>query len=347
MYSFEVVNGLPSEALSYSSLDFNLLLPPRTHHFYFIIPGNPGSARFYEPFAEILYQRLLEIHMDEIVHVQCLSHANHHFPSSFDSSAESRRMGLEAQIFHHLDYMEYVLKYFKKQYLINLTDLKIYLVGHSIGSYIALEVLNRSSLLRRLCSSVILLMPFILWRNIPLHHKRNLKLGKLLAPVIQSSAYVMARAFQCLPRVVRRSILRLPILPHGGVPHLLLHELMSPRLIGNFFSMGVDEVRAISCQDEHVLDTIQAIVKDKINVLAVYTNDDVWAPETDFAEILRATRSIPRKQCLVETVIEKNLTHAFVLDLKAVGIVADIVVRHVVSASRKASRSQPSLRSSL
>ena len=337
---------MPSEVLCYSSLDFNLLLPPRTHHFYFIIPGNPGSARLYEPFAGILYHRLLEVHRNEVLHVHCLSHANHHFPSSFKSSAESRWIGLDAQIFHHLDYMEYILKYFKKQYLIDLANLKIYLVGHSIGSYIALEILNRSSLLRRLCSSMILLMPFILWRNIPVHHKRNLILGKLLTPVLKSSAYIMAQAFRCLPLIVRRSILRLPILPHGGISHLLLHELMSPRLIGNFFSMGIDEISAISSQEEHVLQSIQSIVKDKINVLSVYTNDDVWAPETDFAEILRATRSIPRKQCLVETVIERNLTHAFVLDLRAAGVVVDIVVRHVVASRSRLSKAQP-IRSSL
>ena len=347
MYTFEVINGIPSEALCYSSLDFNLLLPPRVHHFYFIIPGNPGSAGFYEPFAEILYRQLLEVHQDGILHVRCLSHANHHFPSSFNSMVESRHFGLEAQIFHHLDYMVSVIKYFKKQYWINLADLKVHLVGHSIGSYIALEVLNRSSLLRRLCSSIVLLMPFILWRNIPTSHKRNLRIGKFFAPVVKSSASFMARAFKFLPRAVRRSMLRLPILPHGGVSHLLINELMTPRLVGNFFSMGVDEVSAISTQDEHVLSTLKSIVEDRINLLSVYTNDDVWAPELDLAEVLRATRNIPRKHCLVETVIEKNMSHAFVLDLRAAGIVADIVVRHVVSSTCRTSRAKPSIRSSL
>lgn len=347
MYNVEQINGIPSEVLSYSSFEYNQLVSHRQHHFFFIIPGNPGSAHFYQPFAEDLYQRVVEEHADQVVHVYCLSHANHHINSSFKRSNESRYLGLEDQIFHHLDYMEHAIKRFKKKYELLLADIHVYLVGHSIGAYIAIEVLNRSSLLRRLCSNAMLLMPFILWRNVPSHHKRTLLLGKYSAALLKPAAYGITKALEYLPSAIRQAVIGLPIQSNRGVSQLVLHDLTSARLAGNFRSMGIDEVGAISVLDDHVLRSLQSLVTDSISLLTLHTNDDVWAPESDFAEVLRATRSIPRRRCLVETVFEKDLTHAFVLDQNAVRVVTEIVVRHVVSSKTRLSRVAPAIKSSL
>ena len=49
-------------------------------------------------------------------------------------------------------------------------------IGHSIGAYIALEVLSNAKHLVSECTSVVLLMPFIAWKQLPTTHKLFLNL---------------------------------------------------------------------------------------------------------------------------------------------------------------------------
>ncbi|XP_048519495.1 lipid droplet-associated hydrolase isoform X3 [Dendroctonus ponderosae] len=95
-----------------------------------LIPGNPGVVGFYKQFANSLYEKT-------DIPVWCLSHAGHNLAENsitkLPNFTEHRNLyGLKGQVKHKVDFLEKYLPH----------DAKVYLIGHSIGSYMALEVLN-------------------------------------------------------------------------------------------------------------------------------------------------------------------------------------------------------------
>uniref|UniRef100_F6UPQ7 Lipid droplet-associated hydrolase n=1 Tax=Callithrix jacchus TaxID=9483 RepID=F6UPQ7_CALJA len=104
----------------------------------FIIPGNPGFAGFYVPFAKALYSLT-----NRRFPVWIISHAGHVLApkdkkilkTSEDSNAQEIKdiYGLNGQIEHKLAFLRtHVPK-----------DMKLVLIGHSIGSYFTLQMLKR------------------------------------------------------------------------------------------------------------------------------------------------------------------------------------------------------------
>uniref|UniRef100_A0A2R8ZJ84 Lipid droplet-associated hydrolase n=1 Tax=Pan paniscus TaxID=9597 RepID=A0A2R8ZJ84_PANPA len=104
----------------------------------FIIPGNPGFSAFYVPFAKALYSLT-----NRRFPVWTISHAGHAvapkdkkiLTTSEDSNAQEIKdiYGLNGQIEHKLAFLRtHVPK-----------DMKLVLIGHSIGSYFTLQMLKR------------------------------------------------------------------------------------------------------------------------------------------------------------------------------------------------------------
>ncbi|KAM4867996.1 lipid droplet-associated hydrolase isoform 2-T5 [Thomomys bottae] len=104
-----------------------------------IIPGNPGFAFFYVPFAKALHTLT-----NRCFPVWIISHAGHVLPHSNktilsspeDPNAQEIKdiYGLDGQVEHKLAFLKtHVPK-----------EMKLVLIGHSIGSYFALEILKRA-----------------------------------------------------------------------------------------------------------------------------------------------------------------------------------------------------------
>ncbi|XP_021892478.1 lipid droplet-associated hydrolase isoform X2 [Carica papaya] len=97
-----------------------------TFHVLFI-PGNPGVITFYKEFVESLYELL-----GGNASVTAIGHISH----TKKDWERGKLFSLEEQIDHKMDFV--------KQELQN-REVPIVLVGHSIGSYISLEMLRRST----------------------------------------------------------------------------------------------------------------------------------------------------------------------------------------------------------
>ncbi|KAG5866152.1 hypothetical protein JTB14_017002 [Gonioctena quinquepunctata] len=113
-----------------------------------IIPGNPGVNGFYENFAKTLHEKLG-------YSVWCIGHAGHNLPEQVLSPLPKFKgneyvYGLKGQIEHKVDFFE---KYIPK-------NARIHLIGHSIGSYIILELLEHPSIKDKV-ADVYLLFPTI------------------------------------------------------------------------------------------------------------------------------------------------------------------------------------------
>ncbi|KAM2104687.1 hypothetical protein ACFX1R_015261 [Malus domestica] len=106
-----------------------------------VIPGNPGIVSFYKDFVESLYELL-----GGAASVTAVGHISH----TKKNWEHGRLFSLQEQIDHKMDFI--------KQELQN-NEVPILLVGHSIGSYISLEMFKRSpekSFIRKLAASRII-----------------------------------------------------------------------------------------------------------------------------------------------------------------------------------------------
>lgn len=108
-----------------------------------IIPGNPGIIEFYEKFAK-------DLNAETELDVLGISHTGH----LYDEKVKNwQPLNLLTQINHKIEYIE---KYLSDE------DVNIILIGHSIGCYIILEVLNYMNKdLKKKVKKAFLLMPTI------------------------------------------------------------------------------------------------------------------------------------------------------------------------------------------
>ena len=165
----------------------------------------------------------------------------------------------------------------------NREDTKIVLVGHSIGCYMVLDILERNPMLIKHTIHVELLMPFMFWDNLTFIHKMRLeflrntgqsftkwylfKLINHLNGLSQHQLYNLINKAENLDEESCRA---------------LGQRFFTQRLFSNFVKMGFDEIYEISSTKN--TDYVMSILKrltGLINMHCVYTNDDDWAPLQD------------------------------------------------------------------
>ncbi|XP_054803302.1 uncharacterized protein LOC129306639 isoform X2 [Prosopis cineraria] len=105
-----------------------------------LIPGNPGVVTFYVDFIEFLYEQL-----GGSASITAIGHISH----TKKDWERGRLFSLEEQINHKIVFIREELQN---------ADIPILLVGHSIGSYISIEVFKRSPEKVKYC---VALYPFL------------------------------------------------------------------------------------------------------------------------------------------------------------------------------------------
>ncbi|XP_043532770.1 lipid droplet-associated hydrolase [Chiloscyllium plagiosum] len=142
--------GAATQLLKFGSADCWLkgISSNSTKVLFLIIPGNPGIVCFYKPFMRILYKIL-----NQRYPIWAISHAGHCVPPEDMEMMEDVELedvfGLNGQIEHKLSFLR---KHVPK-------DVKLVLIGHSIGCYMILEMMKREPKLQVL--KAVLLFPTI------------------------------------------------------------------------------------------------------------------------------------------------------------------------------------------
>ncbi|KAI4370154.1 hypothetical protein MLD38_018530 [Melastoma candidum] len=111
------VSGCKTELLEVRSDD------PQLHVLF--IPGNPGVVMYYKDFVESLYE-----HMEGRISITAIGHLSH----SKEDWENRRLFSLQEQIDHKIDFIREEMQDIKVPLL---------LIGHSIGSYICVEMFKR------------------------------------------------------------------------------------------------------------------------------------------------------------------------------------------------------------
>ncbi|MBN3313713.1 LDAH hydrolase, partial [Atractosteus spatula] len=258
---------------------------------FLVIPGNPGIVGYYETFMQTLYNKLGQKYP-----VWAVSQAGHCVPpDNMDMIEDTDTMvikdvfGLNGQIEHKLAFL--------KQHVPR--DVKLVLIGHSIGCYIILEMMKRDPGLRVLKS--VLLFPTI-------ERMAHSPQGKLMTPVLcrlRYAMYVPVFLLSFLPESLKVSMVRLALrglqsLDESTMPASV--SLFSVDCVANAMYMGSQEM-------VQVLDRDNSTIKQHLDKLIFYYGaNDHWCPVQYYEDIKKDFPEGNIQLC------EKGIRHAFVLD---------------------------------
>ncbi|KAJ8935116.1 hypothetical protein NQ314_013012 [Rhamnusium bicolor] len=236
-----------------------------TEDIVIIITGNPGISGFYDLFAETINEKLG-------YPVWCLGHAGHDLPKEpitlpkFNDHKEL--YGLKGQIQHKvLSYLCFLLIFFEKYVPINT---RVHLIGHSIGCYMILELLEHPSIKDKV-SDVHLLFPTI-------EHMAETKNGKFLTTFIKPIVWLIVFVswiFTILPNIIQ-FILIYAYMTFTGISieeHFKnVKAIVNPGVLRRVFFLAFEEL-------DQVKERNNEVIKSNINKLKLYYGkNDGWAP---------------------------------------------------------------------
>ncbi|CAI5725721.1 unnamed protein product [Hyaloperonospora brassicae] len=214
-----------------------------------IVPGNPGVSFFYLPLMQELVRRHGRRH-----EVRCLSHAGHFLPSRNKDQAFT----LQEQLAHKAAYVQ--------QRLQAEPTLQLVLIGHSIGSYVVLDMARR---FRHHIAKLVFMQPTIM-------HMALSRKGKQMMPLFhhyERAVALVAAVEYLVPLSLRQWIVRRVV---GGDTSELLQlaslSLVHASVMRNVLKMAANEMEEVTELDGDLL----AKVEQK--VLFVYSPVDEWVP---------------------------------------------------------------------
>ncbi|XP_055339665.1 lipid droplet-associated hydrolase-like isoform X2 [Paramacrobiotus metropolitanus] len=248
----------PDKASSECAEDMDEHVGPR--RMILIVPGNPGSIQFYEEFAVRLWELLGASKADAVWGV---SHAGHVFHSS-----------LTEEIFDGNDYPNLRFQITHKSHFVREcipeSVEEIVLIGHSIGVYISLKVLDelsRSSWSDRKLR-VIGLFPTIERMAITPH-------GRLYTPVLRYFRWFLlltVYGLSWLPEGLQRLVFRW----YG--PDMADHHFCAIRGLTNYHSFR-NSILMARDEMEQVLELDGDLIERYVDrVVMYYGNCDHWCP---------------------------------------------------------------------
>lgn len=260
-------------------------------HLIFIIPGNPGLSPFYVPFAKALYS-LVKGHFP----VWIISHAGFSLtpkdkkiltaPQEPNAQEIEDIYGLNGQIEHKIAFLRaHVPK-----------DVKLIFIGHSVGSYIALHVMNRAPELP-------VVHTFLLFPTIErMSESPN---GKFATPFLCRFRYMLYAAsyliFKPCPEMIKSFIVQKVLEKMSFKSELRLTDLLQPFCLANAAYLGGQEMIRVVKRDD-------GIIKELLPKLTFYYGKtDGWCPVNYYEDMKRDFPEANIHLC------EKGIPHAFVL----------------------------------
>lgn len=338
MITSELILGVETDALHLHGPAKSKFNRPRKSLCVFFIAGNPGTLHFYKAFLERLLIEALTSHkFADYDSISChgVGHANHHLEGSSASSTrkslteESECYNLEFQVQHKLSFVSVTLDDLASCNIGDSTEIDVMMVGHSIGAYIAIDILARNQQLMSLTKSVILLMPFISWSQLPYLHRAKLTSYVRLLPLSRKLITSLASPLVRMGLPMRKLLLCRLTGMEGDIVDMIADALINKRLLNNFLEMGRDEITDVKKNEQRILsileDMDERFVTDKKEIMFIYTDDDVWAPESD---AIMLQKRMPKSTTVV---IERGLTHGFSLTDSRVNRTCSIIIDNLKS----------------
>lgn len=267
----EEVNGVPTHVFSLiRAADGGVTRP-----LVLVVPGSPGMGHFYVPFATRLFQLARER-----VDVCVVSHAGHSpgVRRSSRSAAVKQEatpppeardwFDLEEQVAHKMAYLEHRVQGREE----------LYLVGHSIGCYMILQMLDRLPSL--LVKKAVLLFPTIERMS---ETPNGQKLGPLFTTYRRAATSLMGLLSWC-PDWMREFVLRqyLYTTPSEHLGHMT-------RALMNIDGNSMHNILCMAGQEmEEVAALPEDLVRRHIDKLVFYYGaDDSWTLKSCYHDMVK------------------------------------------------------------
>ncbi|XP_014663826.1 PREDICTED: lipid droplet-associated hydrolase-like [Priapulus caudatus] len=306
VYQFVDVDGIPTQVLRFGKLaqrpqDLNngehakiRSLSDDDDVLVLVIPGNPGIIGYYEPFMDTLFKSL-----KEKVSVVGISHAGHVTPPKgcVNNASNNFKSGgttindvysLEGQIKHKV---LYIRRYVPQH-------VKLILVGHSIGAYILLKLLEQLSDLNVVKG--VSLFPTI--ERMALSPQ-----GSIVTPILRYLRWLAVPplfALSYVPQNIREQAIRWYF--RGRNVHIsavrATEQLLDKSAAQNSLYMANDEMQQVAAAD------IETIQRHLPSLIFYYGIDDHWCPVSYYQDMREL---FPHGDIIL---CEDGIAHAFVLE---------------------------------
>lgn len=266
-------------------------VPPKV--FFFMFPGNPGCVDFYIPYMTMVHE-LSRQTTNPFVCVT-VGHASHSV-----RTASTERFNLQQQVQHKINVINYFLEHEPNAYVI--------LAGHSVGSYMALEVARQLPSPDKFLAGI-LLFPTVM-------HIGSTVNGKKLMPLFRfgrSLLWFAAAVASLLPYSVKSRLasLQLP----AGSNKLSVESCLSiihPDVAYNTLWMALHEMKEMLDLDVRSASLLQS------KLIFYFGVDDNWVGP-DHPDKLR--KLLPKAN-IIEC--QEGHKHAFVLETESVTRMANL-----------------------
>ncbi|KAE9621736.1 putative lipid droplet-associated hydrolase, alpha/Beta hydrolase [Lupinus albus] len=264
---------------SYTSEILEIQADAPSLHVLFV-PGNPGVILFYKDFVEYLFELL-----GGIASVTAIGNVS----QTKKNWEHGRLFSLQEQIDHKVDFIREELKN---------TEIPIVLIGHSIGSYISIELFKRSPDKVKYCIG---LYPFL---TLNPHSVKQIVIGKIAESRILSAALsFLIASLGLLPARALRFIVRkyLGKSWSSNAIEATCSHLFQYHTMRNVLYLAMTEFSEFS----EAAPDWTFIRERKAQFAFLFGDDDHWAPLQVLEQI---SEQVPG---IVATIERENHTHSF------------------------------------
>ncbi|KAI3874509.1 hypothetical protein MKX03_004839 [Papaver bracteatum] len=244
-----------------------------------IIPGNPGIVQFYKHFVEGVYEML-----DGFASVTAIGHISQ-TKKNWDSS---RLFSLQDQIDHKVAFINQEIQN---------TEIPIFLVGHSIGSHMSLEVFRSLPERVKYCVG---LYPFLSSNKESVAQTVIEKIS--MSSILCSAISCIVSALGLLPRRLTRFLVKKSVGKSWSTASVeaLCGHLLQYHTMRNILFLAKTEFEKFAQEPDWMF------MKEKQDQISfLFGIDDHWGPLTMFEEI---SKQVPNVALSIE---KEGHTHSF------------------------------------
>jgi len=254
---------------------------------FVIIPGNPGCIKFYEQFATVTGEGtgLVVKGVSHTAHAKCPGGPDHSHP-------ELGECGLEAQVRHKVEYLrgEIFPKYER-----------VVLIGHSIGCYMILHLMDLLQEDERAkVAKCMLMFPTI-------ERMRATPNGRKLTPLLTHARWVfpfVAYSVSYLPDPLLNYTLSFFVKkkPDYCCHDIVKRNLLTPQVANSVTFLALEEMLQVVERDDDL------ISRHAEKLIIYYGNKDPWCTADMYEEVSKLHGDAAQVH-----LCQRDIEHAFVL----------------------------------